>query len=159
MIRTSLATSPIVQRFSPNMLYVCSLLAYIISYSSKNTAWHMLSHWDESILKVGHYYDYQKAEISSFTFECRESNKVPFDNIYLVLRCVLVSLIFLSSYLLHNRLVWGVRWVHHRLHGVALNQLVLGLGQQVVVAVVVMVEVSNSVKYKIAVTGTKVKGV
>ena len=36
--------------------------------------------YDESILKVGHYYDYQKAEISSFTFECRESNKVFFDN-------------------------------------------------------------------------------
>ena len=50
--------------------------------------------YEESILKVGHYYDYQKAEISSFTFECRESNKVPFDNTYLVLRCVLVSLIF-----------------------------------------------------------------
>ena len=50
--------------------------------------------YDESILKVGHYYDYQKAEISSFTFECRESNKVPFDYISLVLRCVLFSLIF-----------------------------------------------------------------
>ena len=50
--------------------------------------------YDESILKVGHYYDYQKAEISSFTFECRESNKVHFDNISLVLRCDVISLFF-----------------------------------------------------------------
>ena len=49
-----------------------------------------------------------------------------------------------------------MRRVHHRLHGLALNQLVLGLGKQVAV-VVVVVEVSNSLEYKIAVTGTKVK--
>ena len=46
-------------------------LTYIITLS--------VTSYDERILKVGHYYDYQKAEISSFTFECRESNKVPFD--------------------------------------------------------------------------------
>ena len=46
-----------------------------------------------------------------------------------------------------------MRWVHHRLHGVALNQLVLGLGKQVEV-VEVVVEVSSSIKYKIVDTGT-----
>ena len=37
--------------------------------------------YDSSILdftKVGYYYDYSTAEISSFTFECREKNKVIF---------------------------------------------------------------------------------
>ena len=82
------------------MLYVFSLLAYIQSILNLTQAKYSLiftlsvTSYDESILKVGHYYDYQKAEISSFTFECRESNKVPFDYISLVLRCVLFSLIF-----------------------------------------------------------------